>query len=86
MQDYKAVAEMVKELSTLKGTVIITRSSHPQAMSVNKLKKKFSRYFDQVIVKEKPQQALKLAGQVKGAKTILVCGSLFLVGDVLLFA
>ncbi len=80
----KDVRGILRELTPLAARVILTRSQNPRALSPEMIKTFIQTNKRPIILTESPDQALKVAGRDAGPKDlILVCGSLFLVGEVL---
>jgi dihydrofolate synthase/folylpolyglutamate synthase len=78
----KNVAGVVSELAPLFDEVIVTRSGHPRAMEVARLKAIFGGYGIEAQVTETVPEALSLAmGMAETQDLICVSGSLFVVAE-----
>lgn len=80
----KDVRGMLGQLAPLAGHIILTKSDNPRAMQPEVIKSFINRNEIPVNLTSNPNQALKVARQSATQKDlILVCGSLFLVGEIL---
>jgi len=78
----KDVAGIISELVPLFNKVIVTRSRHPRAMSLEQLIAAFRRCGVEVQAVEAVSEALSLALSMTGARDLVcVTGSLFVVGE-----
>ena len=82
MQD-KDVAQMTKRLSSRVQCVVTTRPDVPRAMEAGELAQAFARHGVKTCAEPEPEKALARARAIAGPEgTVLVAGSLYLIGAV----
>jgi dihydrofolate synthase/folylpolyglutamate synthase len=80
----KDVRGMLSELGPCASRIILTRAQNPRSMEPEAIKKFIKTDFRSVILTDSSTQALRIAQHnAKQDDLILVCGSLFLLGEIL---
>ncbi len=80
----KDVRGILRELTPLAARIILTKTQNPRALAPEIIKTFIKARGKEVVLTDNPNKALKIAKQkARQQDLILVCGSLFLIGEVL---
>jgi dihydrofolate synthase / folylpolyglutamate synthase len=85
IQSTKNIDSMLKTISLIASAVVFTRSDNEKACSPALLKKQFSKFSKaESFIEANPKKAVKKAKQLaKSNDFIVVCGSLYMIGEVI---